>query len=136
MLVDFQASSTLQGSAFESLCNREFLVAGCELRGRIVLKSIGVEVDQVVVLPDGRTIWAEYKGSVNGDRPGLLRTDTMKKAIANGALIARCAEYWVVTSHLPSSGASYAMMNQALKLRHVDKFVHIDAIQTVVRKGA
>ena len=41
---------------------------------------------RILASPGGQVVWFEYKGSVQGTRPGLLRTDTLKKAIANGAL--------------------------------------------------
>ena len=65
-------------------------------------------------------MWFEYKGSVQGTRPGLRRTDTLKKAIANGALLRSLtdpAPYVVVTSHLPEAGAGAAMLRAALQLR-------------------
>lgn len=64
-------------------------------------------------------IWFEYKGSVQGRRPGLMRTDTLKKGIANGALLAAVADhppYVVLTSHLPDAGAGLAMLRTALEL--------------------
>jgi hypothetical protein len=48
-----------------------------------------------------------------------MRTDTLKKAIANGALLAAMGDhppYVVLTSHLPEAGAGLAMLRSALEL--------------------
>ncbi len=48
-----------------------------------------------------------------------MRTDTLKKAIANGALLAAVPEhppYIVLTSHLPDAGAGLAMLGTAFAL--------------------
>jgi hypothetical protein len=83
------------------------------------MPAFGVEIDQVATSPSGAEVWFEYKGSVQGARPGLLRTDTLKKAIANGALLVghpdRCP-YIVLTSHLPETGAGAAMLAVALDI--------------------
>ena len=74
--------------------------------------------------------WFEYKGSVQGARPGLLRTDTVKKAIANGALLAAETDrhpYVVLTSHLPDTGAGAAMLQTALRLGYLTDVVCIYA---------
>ena len=74
----------------------------------------------------GRTIWFEYKGSVQGSRPGLMRTDTLKKAIANGALLRALEDrppFVVLTSHLPEAGAGLAMLEQARQLGYLDDVI-------------
>ena len=80
------------------------------------MRDVGVEIDRVARSPRGGLVWFEYKGSVQGTRLGLLRTDTLKKAITNGALLQRLVEkpaYIVLTSHLPNSGAGLAMLQTA-----------------------
>ncbi|MEZ5137578.1 MAG: hypothetical protein R2711_01995 [Acidimicrobiales bacterium] len=80
-----------------------------------------MEIDQEAVSPTGATVWFEYKGSIQGNRPGLIRTDTLKKAIANGALLRSLADpapYVVITSHLPEAGSGAAMLQAALDLRY------------------
>jgi hypothetical protein len=116
---NFQASASRQGAQFRDQCNDLLLGLGFTLHGSANLDSIGVELDQVATSPSGALIWFEYKGSVQGDRPGLIRTDTLKKAIANGALL-RAHEhpmpYVVLTSHVPAAGSGKAMLDAALKL--------------------
>ena len=116
----FQASAGIQGRQFAEQCDTLLSHMGFTLRGRRVLSEVGVEIDQEAVSPSGRIVWFEYKGSVQGTRPGLRRTDTLKKAIANGALLRSLtdpAPYVVVTSHLPEAGAGAAMLRAALQLR-------------------
>lgn len=116
----FQASAGIQGRQFAEQCDTLLTHLGFTLRGRRVLTEIGVEIDQEAVAPSGRVVWFEYKGSVQGNRPGLRRTDTLKKAIANGALLRSLADpapYVVVTSHLPEGGSGAAMLRAALRLR-------------------
>ena len=87
-----------------------------------MLTEVGVEIDQEARSPRGALVWFEYKGSVQGNRPGLRRTDTLKKAIANGALLRHLddpAPYVVVTSHLPEAGSGAAMLRSALELGYL-----------------
>ena len=117
----FQASAGIQGRQFAEQCDTLLTHYGYELKGRRVLTEVGVEIDQEAVSPTGTTVWFEYKGSVQGNRPGLIRTDTLKKAIANGALLRSLADpapYVVITSHLPDAGSGAAMLQAALELRY------------------
>src|SRR6478609_11819390 len=117
----FQASAGIQGRQFAEQCDTLLSHFGFELHGRRVLTEVGVEIDQEAVSPSGTPVWFEYKGSIQGKRPGLIRTDTLKKAIANGALLRSLpdpAPYVVVTSHLPEAGSGAAMLDAALRLRY------------------
>ncbi|MGH8985325.1 MAG: hypothetical protein ACRDY6_15810, partial [Acidimicrobiia bacterium] len=54
--------------------------------------------------------------------------DTLKKAIANGALLQAMDEhppYVVLTSHLPAAGAALAMLSVAQKLAYFDDVICI-----------
>lgn len=115
---DFQASAGIQGRQFAEQCDQLLRHYGFDLSGRLV-HATGVEIDRVAASPTGRRIWFEYKGSVQGTRPGLLRTDTVKKAVANGALLLDDpdrAPFVVLTSHRPERGAAAAMLDAALRL--------------------
>jgi hypothetical protein len=125
-LTDFQASAGIQGRQFAEQCSQLLTHYGYALHGRTLIADVGVEIDCVATSPGGNAIWFEFKGSVQGARPGLLRTDTLKKAIANGALLAgmptRCP-FIVLTSHLPVVGAGVAMLETALRLRYLDDVI-------------
>jgi len=127
-MTDFQASAGIQGRQFADQCDQLLSHDGFDLRGRELKRTVGVEIDRVAQSPRGNLIWFEYKGSVQGSRPGLLRTDTLKKAIANGALLAAEADrrpYVVLTSHLPDTGSGAAMLRTALELGYLTDVICI-----------
>lgn len=118
-MTSFQSSSVAQGRQFAQQCDALLAGYGYHLEGSRKLPGIGVEVDQVAASPRDTLVWFEYKGSIQGTRPGLLRTDTLKKAVANGALIAGLRDhppYIVLTSHLPTGGAGAEMLATASRL--------------------
>lgn len=127
-MTDFQSSAGVQGRQFASQCDRLLRGYGYQLGGSALLRDIGVEIDCAATSSRGVPVWFEYKGSVQGTRPGLLRTDTLKKAIANGALLAAVPNrrpYVVLTSHIPNSGSGLAMLQTALSLGYLTDVVCI-----------
>lgn len=127
-MTNFQAEAGRQGRQFAEQCDDALRSVGFELRGGTRLTQIGVEIDQVAVAPNGDEFWFEYKGSLRGVRPGLLRTDTTKKAIANGALLRTLPDaqpFVVLTSHLPERGASLAMLTTALRADYLSAAICI-----------
>ena len=115
----FQSSASLQGRQFADQCDLLLRNSGYEVGARVLVGAVGIEIDREAVSPSGRIVWFEYKGSVQGSRPGLLRTDTLKKAIANGALLGAVEghpPFVVLTSHLPEAGAGLAMLDAARAL--------------------
>jgi hypothetical protein len=108
--------------------------SGFRLGPSVKVPDLGVEVDRAATSSSGRLIWFEYKGSLQGRRPGLLRTDTLKKAIANGALLCALDEhppFVVLTSHLPARGAGLEMLTAALGLGYFSDVICIyDPSQT------
>ena len=124
----FQRDAGLQGRQFSEQCDFLLGRSGYRLGGKLNLQEIGVEIDREAISPNGTMIWFEYKGSIQGRRPGLIRTDTLKKAIANGALLAALAErkpFVVLTSHLPREGAAASMLKAALALHLIDDVICI-----------
>jgi hypothetical protein len=123
----FQSASSLQGRQFAEQCDVLLRTTGFTLgRCRVALAELGVEIDREATTGAGRTIWFEYKGSLQGPRPGLLRTDTLKKAIANGALLQSLAErppFVVLASHVPRAGSGRAMLEAAVKLGYLDDVI-------------
>jgi len=127
-VTSFQSAAGEQGRQFAQQCDLLLQQTGFDLRRPVLLRDVGVEIDREAVSPSGRTVWFEYKGSVQGVRPGLMRTDTLKKAIANGALLQAMDEhppYVVLTSHLPAAGAALAMLSVAQKLAYFDDVICI-----------
>ena len=122
----FQSAASLQGRQFADQCDLLLRNSGYEVGSRVLVTAVGIEIDREAVSPTGRIIWFEYKGSVQGTRPGLLRTDTLKKAIANGALLKAMVDrppFVVLTSHLPEAGAGLAMLETAVALGYLDDVI-------------
>ena len=127
-MIDFQSAASLQGRQFADQCDLLLRNSGFELGSTVQIGSVGVEIDREARSAAGRIIWFEYKGSIQGSRPGLLRTDTLKKAIANGALLHDLDDrppYIVLTSHLPEAGAGLAMLQAAVRRGYFDDVICI-----------
>lgn len=105
--IEFQAAAGRQGRIFEAQVEGQLLATGWAVIARNwVQPTVRVEVDLVAVAPDGQEWWIECKGSwlSASGRNGLLRTDTMRKAIASAALLATLPDphpFMLVTSQLP-----------------------------------
>jgi len=125
----FQSSAGWQGRQFAQQCTFLLEANGFRLTGRSVLADLGVEIDEVAENRRGSVVWFEFKGSFQGARPGLLRTDTVKKAIANGALLRSLDDhppYVVLTSHVPTAGSAAAMLTVALTLGYLDDVICVN----------
>lgn len=118
---DFQRLAGEQGRAFDAQC-RLMLAPRfdvCDKPFRV--PAVGVEMDAMVTSKTtGNHYWCEFKGSWNGTRPGMMRTDTAKKALADVLLLHIAPEEYppciILTSHLPPAGSSgRAMVDTALR---------------------
>ncbi len=115
---DFQRAANVQGAEFETLANSFLESIGFELRGPKVIHEIGCEIDQVVLAPNGQEVYFEHKGSWRGKRPGMRRTDTVKKGLLTGFLLKSVGieiPFCIMTSHMPDSGRALRMIDVALK---------------------
>lgn len=124
----FQAESKKSGDQFEDVVMSQLIDIGYnDIRKNVFIPLAGVEVDFIA---DGHYI--EAKGGNDGDkkRPGAKRTDSVKKAIANGALIKSVepdAHYKVYFSSRPlPNSSSDIMINVALKAKIIDEVVYIE----------
>jgi hypothetical protein len=121
---DFQSSSSAQGSVFDGQCRLLLDRLGLKHSRPFVVPELGIEVDAAATTSDGDELWVEFKGSFLSERPGLRRTDTTKKAIANGALISTLdapPPYLILTSHLPAVGSSGdSMLRVAMAAGFID----------------
>lgn len=118
--MNFQASAVAQGKRFDEQCRWLLADAGWTVSDRpMAVPDCGVEIDCVIEASDTGCAWVEFKGSWRGNRPGLVRTDTVKKAIVTGYLLRSAGysvPYVVMTSHLPTANsAGETMMRLALK---------------------
>lgn len=135
-MAEFQSLAGQQGRQFSDQCDIVLESEGFILERRLLLAEIGVEIDRVARTRAGRTVWFEYKGSFRGSTPGMRRTDTVKKAIANGALLAEVPDhppYVVLTSHMPEQGSARAMLESALRLGYFADVVCVND-PTAVRR--
>lgn len=112
---DFQGRGPRDGRWFAQGCVNALENHGFRVQGPVKVPDIGVEIDAVAFNRQDVPIYFEYKGSIHGRRPGLWRTDTVKKAIANGYLLSAAAArvdskdllpygpapFVIITSHLP-----------------------------------
>lgn len=131
---DYQARAVRFGEAFEAYFRivMETFFPDIRLASRVSIPEVcmveGGEADFAVIHYDGRIIAViEAKGSAdhivcNGKRielkrPGMLRTDTVKKAICNAYLLSRVCPnilFFIVTSHKPTAGNAKCMCDIAL----------------------
>ena len=127
MATNFQSESRRSGDLFEDLVESDLSRIGIvEPQKNITLQDVGVEVDFAYTDNVGRQFYIEAKGGESGNkkRPGARRTDNVKKAIANGALIKAAypeAQFLVYFSELPKFGSSsHKMIRNAVRAGYVD----------------
>jgi len=89
---------------------------GFMVRGKLLVKDVGVQIDINTETPSGAKVWFECKGSALGERPGLKRTDSVKKAVADAFLVQPLGvPYVILTSHLPDRGTNgWNMLHAAI----------------------
>lgn len=123
-MAGFQTAAVAQGAMYEEQCRWLLEDAGWDVLSDrpFHVDAAGVEIDLCAVR-HGQRVWFECKGSWRGDRPGLRRTDTTKKAILTGYLLRSAGidvPYVVLTTHMPIVGSSGAvMLDLALRDRAV-----------------
>ena len=129
---NFQAESSKSGNEFEELVKSAITSGGVvSIERDYYLEGIGCEVDFRVVYAD-RTEYIECKGGVSGGkkRPGASRTDNVKKAVANGAVIKAVYPdyYYVVYFSAPPKLGNYAdqMLQTALAYGIIDEVRYLD----------
>jgi Holliday junction resolvase-like predicted endonuclease len=125
-LSDRQAAAGRQGAAFETTVETLLQIEGWRIIDRKWRHpEFDVEVDIVAAHPTtGAEWWIECKGSWEGSRPGLKRTDTLKKALFNGAMLALADDrkpYMIVASHPPADGTAGTKWLERAKGIYVDE---------------
>jgi hypothetical protein len=131
-LKDFQAESTASGSEFEELVKENLISNGYRIIStNTKIVGIGVNVDYVAE-KDGVTEYGEAKGGKKGGkkRPGAQRTDNVKKAICNGALLKvkyPHTKYVIYFSDKPKEGnSSDQMIKTAISAGFVDEVRYLN----------
>ena len=129
---NFQAESFKSGNEFEELVktvitSEEYI----SIERDYYIEGVGCEVDYKIVYGN-RTEYIECKGGFSGGnkRPGASRTDNVKKAVANGAVIKAVYPdyYYVVYFSAPPKEGNYAdqMLNTALAHGIIDEVRYLD----------
>jgi hypothetical protein len=134
-ITNFQAESKHSGDLFESQVLEDLGRFGQQnIKKNVVVKDVGCEVDFAYNFR-GTQVYVEAKGGLQGEgkRPGAKRTDNVKKAIANAALIkSRYPEtqYIVYFSDLPKYGSSsHKMLKTAVRAGFIDSVRYLINIQ-------
>jgi len=128
---NFQAESKKSGDEFEELVLQDLEFRGFDsILKNVYVEETGCEID---FLAYGSTIeYVESKGGKDdvGKRPGAQRTDNVKKAIANGALIKSLnpETYYVVYFSARPIPNSYSdkMISLALNKKIIDEVRYLD----------
>ena len=121
-----QAASGRQGAAFETTVATLLQIEGWTITDtKWRHPEFDVEIDIVANHPTtGQQWWIECKGSWEGNRPGLKRTDTLKKALFNGAMLALADDrkpYMIIASHPPADGTAGTKWLERAKGIYVDE---------------
>lgn len=124
---NFQAESTKSGHEFECIVNEDLISRGYTiLETNAKIPDIGINVDYIAEKNRVKE-YGEDKGGKSGGkkRPGAQRTDNVKKAICNGALLKAKhpdVKYVIYFSAKPKEGSSSdKMIETAIKFGYVDE---------------
>jgi Holliday junction resolvase-like predicted endonuclease len=130
--MNFQSESKRSGDEFEDLVLEDLKERGfTAIKKNVYMPGTGCEVDFVASGQDMTTCHVEAKGGRDDDkkRPGAQRTDNVKKAVANGALIKTKypdTHYVVYFSAKPITNSySDQMINTALCHKIIDEVRYI-----------
>lgn len=130
-MINFQAESTISGDDFEDKVLVDLNEFGYkDIKQHVIIPEVGVEADFAFV-HHGRQVYVEAKGGYKGKgkRPGAKRTDNVKKAIANAALVKSYypdVKYVIYFSDLPVYGkSSYKMLKAAIRAGFVDQIIYL-----------
>jgi hypothetical protein len=125
-MINFQSESKRSGDEFESKVLTDLSRFGCtDITKNVLVAETGCEVD-FAYDQRGTQVYVEAKGGLQGEkkRPGAKRTDNVKKAIANAALIKSLnpdTQYIVYFSDLPKYGSSsHKMLKTAVRAGFID----------------
>ena len=130
--MNFQSESSVVGRDFEKLVegdlfNKNYKIISTNTK----ISDIGINVDYIAE-SSGIKEYGEAKGGKFGGkkRPGAQRTDNVKKAICNGALLKfkyPQSKYVIYFSAPPKSGSSSEeMINTAIKAGFVDEVRYLE----------
>jgi len=125
--MSFQSESKVTGDQFEYAVYQDLLKLDyLDIKKNVFISEAGIEIDYV----SGNN-YIEAKGGLDGDkkRPGAKRTDNVKKAIANGALLkaVKPESYYIVyfSAKPLTNSSSDIMIKTALCHKIIDEVRYI-----------
>lgn len=128
-MINFQSESKKSGDDFENIVKNDLINRGfINIQEDVYMQGTGCEVDFIA----DNVEYVEAKGGedVGIKRPGAQRTDNVKKAIANGALIKSLyndIKYIVYFSAKPVPGSySDEMIKTAIKNNFIDEVRYLN----------
>lgn len=120
----FQARSSQRGKELEDTVAALLDELGLFYEREYKVPSAGVKVDFRIPLPGDLDLFVECKGGELRDtsRPGGRRTDSVKKAIADAALVKeeQLCLFWLVLSWPPKEDSQSAAMLECASKRILD----------------
>ena len=108
MQADFQARATEEGAAAQDLAERVLVGCGFSIRARRVRpQDLGPTVNFVVADPNERDWYVDVSGAFTSERAGLIRTDTLWKALGRASVLTLngIAPVILMTTNLPKPGS-------------------------------
>lgn len=135
VFTNFQSESKRSGDAFEDMVLNDIKrMTTSEITKNYFVPLTGCQVD-FAFNHNGQDVYVEAKGGFQGEgkRPGARRTDSVKKAIANAALIKYFepdSRYIVYFSDTPMHGSSsYQMIQTAIMAGFLDQVIYLANIE-------
>lgn len=126
-MINFQSESKKSGDEFENFVQRDIESRNGFIVGKdYCIKELGIELDFIADFSD-KVEYIEAKGGRSGGkkRPGAERTDNVKKALCNGALLKHKnpKAYYVVYFSAPPKQNSYSdnMIKTALEAGYISE---------------
>jgi Holliday junction resolvase-like predicted endonuclease len=139
--INFQADSKRTGDEYEKVVLADLINRGfTKIEENVHIVGTGCEVDFVAQKEDSVVEYVEAKGGQKGPgkRPGAKRTDNVKKAIANAALIKseHPDYYYVIYFSSKPKPKSYSdeMIQTALKHGIVNEVRYERDITYIIRQ--
>lgn len=113
---DFQRRAVEHGYLFEDIGRNALRKLNFNLHGPVVIDELGIEIDEHISNQNGISFFCEFKGSWEGKRPGMKRTDTAKKGLLSGYMLIHEGGYppfIIITNNLPEAGSASDKMVRA-----------------------
>jgi hypothetical protein len=124
MSISFQASSTIQGKWWVDTVKQYLEDHGWNVIENYPSRCVDIRARHSDYF-NGEDVNFLCCGSMRGKVPGLLRTDSLKKIIANAWFLKswdKDEHIFVVSNHYPTKGLGYDMLEQAIRTKLFQTF--------------